>query len=275
MPLYQVLILAIVQGLTEFLPVSSSAHLAIFPKLFGWKDPGLTFDVALHFGTLIATLIYFSKDLYQLVLAGLRIQTPTDPDLRAQPNLMWFIGLGTLPVVLAGLLLEDQVETTFRDPRLIAATLIGFGLLLGWADLRLRNRTGRAIADLSFQDVLLIGLAQSLAIIPGTSRSGVTLTAALALGISRYAGARFSFLLATPAIFGAALKAAYDMYKAGGVPADMQMPFLVGILVSGITGGLVIKWFLHFLKRFSMQGFVAYRVAFGILLVALAILNRW
>jgi undecaprenyl-diphosphatase len=274
-PLYQVIVLALVQALTEFLPISSSAHLSILPRIFGWKEAGLTFDVALHAGTLIAVFFYFWKDLWQVVLGALRIKEPTDPDLRAQPNLMWMIGLATLPTVIAGLLLKDKVESTFRDPFLTAVTLIGFGLLMGWADLRSRNGEQRSLGTITWTDAIVIGLCQAVAIVPGTSRSGVTITAALLLGLSRYSGARFSFLLSTPAVFGAALLAFKDQYEAGGISEEMKLPFIVGIAVSALAGGLVIRNLMEFLKKFSLQGFVAYRVVFGILIVALAVLYRW
>jgi undecaprenyl-diphosphatase len=273
-PLYQVIVLALVQALTEFLPISSSAHLSILPRIFGWKEAGLTFDVALHAGTLIAVFFYFWKDLWQVVLGALRIKEPTDPDLRAQPNLMWMIGLATLPTVIAGLLLKDKVESTFRDPFLTAVTLIGFGLLMGWADLRSRNGEQRSLGTITWTDAIVIGLCQAVAIVPGTSRSGVTITAALLLGLSRYSGARFSFLLSTPAVFGAALLAFKDQYEAGGISEEMKLPFIVGIAVSALAGGLVIRNLMEFLKKFSLQGFVAYRVVFGILIVALAVLYR-
>lgn len=270
-PIYQVIVLAIIQGLTEFLPVSSSAHLALAPWLFHWKDPGLTFDVALHFGTLVAVLIYFAKDLWEVTLAGFRMKEPTDPVLRAQPNLLWMLAAGTVPIVVAGLLLKSKVETTFRNPYLIGTMLIVVGIVMWWADRRLNS--GRDLKTLSWRDSLTIGTAQALAVVPGTSRSGITITAGLLQGLDRYNAARFSFLLSTPAIGGAALLAAKDLYKAGGVAPEMQMPFLVGMVVSGLVGGLVIKGFLDFLRRYRLQGFAIYRVVFGIIVIALAYLS--
>jgi undecaprenyl-diphosphatase len=210
-----------------------------------------------------------------VVVSGFRLREATDPELKANPKLMWMIGLGTLPVVLVGLAASDFIETQLRDPYLMAALLIGFGLLLGWADLHGQRWEGRGIGTLTWRDAAVIGVVQALALAPGTSRSGVTMTAALFLGLNRTASARFSFLLSTPAVLGAAIKAAKDLWDAGGLPPDMTLAFAVGISVSATAGGLAIGGLMRFLRRFSLQGFVIYRVLFGILIVALAILFRY
>ncbi|MBI4893090.1 MAG: undecaprenyl-diphosphatase UppP [Acidobacteria bacterium] len=272
MPIYQAVILAIVQGFTEFLPISSSAHLALAPWLFGWADQGLTFDIALHFGTLLAVLIYFFRDIVQLVGAAFHLNTGTDPDLRDNRSLMWKIGLGTIPVGVAGLLLKHAAETTFRNPWVIGAMLVSVGLLMAYAEriALLRKR----IAHVSWFDAVTIGLAQALAVIPGTSRSGITITAGLFRGFDRESAARFSFLLSTPAIAAAAADAFYDLFKAGGIPAGEHPVFFIGMAVSAITGCFVIGFFLRFLRARTLSFFIAYRIVFGIIILALAFFRR-
>lgn len=272
MPLLQAAILAIVQGITEFLPISSSAHLAVAPWLLGWKDQGLTFDIALHFGTLLAVLLYFFRDIVIATGYGLRITTVTDPDLRDNPDLIWKIAAATVPVGLAGILAKDAVETTLRNPWSIGFMLIAVGLVMGYAD---RNAWCRkTVAHLTWTDAALIGLSQALAIVPGTSRSGITITTALFLGFDRLSAARFSFLLSFPAISAAAAKAFYELYKAGGIPPSERTAFVAGMVLSALAGCAVIGFFLHFLKRSTLKFFVAYRVIFGILIIALAIFRR-
>lgn len=269
MPLYQAILLALLQGFTEFLPVSSSAHLALCPWLLGWEDQGLTFDIALHLGTLFAVLAYFSKDWYFLILRGFGISHGTAPDyVNNNPKLLWHLALATVPVGVVGLLLKDLVETEFRSPYLIGVMLIAVGLLIGYADWR--GKRQKQLTSMTLTDTLTIGLAQALAVVPGTSRSGITIAMALLRNLDRESAARFSFLLSTPAIGGAAAKAFYDLLKEGGVEAGMVAPFAVGIVVSAITGILVIALFLRFLRRNSLRFFVLYRVAFGIMIMLLA-----
>ena len=276
MPLYQAVILALVQGLTEFLPISSSGHLALAPWLLGWKDPGLTFDIALHLGTLVAIVIYFFKDWVQVLGQGFGMNVGADPELKANRNLLWLMAIGTVPAGIAGLALHKAADTTLREPPLgmyvIGGMLIGVGLLMWWAE-----RVGRKdkdIRNLGLWDALWIGFAQALAVIPGTSRSGITITAGLSRGYSRGAAARFSFLLSTPIIAAAAAKAAWDLHKAGGIAPDMRAPFLVGIIVSALSGTVVVAFLMRFLRNHSMQVFVWYRVALGILIIALAAAGR-
>lgn len=268
--MYQVVILAIVQGITEFLPVSSSAHLALAPWLFGWRDQGLAFDIALHFGTLLAILIYFMRDWLQIIAQALGMNYGSDPELRLNRSLLWMLVLGTVPVGVAGLALENYVESTVRNNHLwIGCMLVGVGLVMLYAD-RI-GRLNRGIGTLNFTDALVIGGAQALAIIPGTSRSGITIIAGLFRDFDRQSAARFSFLLSTPAVVAAALKAFYDLYKQGGIAPDMQTPVFVGVLVSAITGSLVIAFFLRFLRTNSLRVFIWYRIAFGIMVIALAL----
>ena len=192
----QTILLALLQGLTEFLPISSSAHLILLPRLLGWEDQGLAFDVAVHVGTLLAVILYFHEDVRRLLLAW--FASIVNRQMSADARLAWLVVLGTIPAALTGLLLDDVIETHLRSPLVIALTTIGFGVLLGVADQR--GRQARREDSLSVMDVVWIGLAQALALIPGTSRSGVTMTAALALGLTRTAAARFSFLLSIPVI---------------------------------------------------------------------------
>jgi len=272
MPLYQALILAVVQGFTEFLPISSSAHLALAPWLLGWNDQGLTFDIALHIGTLLAVLIYFFRDWIQVLGGGFGLRLGTDPDLRDNPRLLWMLAAATIPVGLAGLAFKEAAETTFRTPWVIGTMLIVVGLLMGYAErICLRNKH---IAHVSWFDAMAIGVAQALAVVPGTSRSGITITAGLFRGLDRASAARFSFLLSTPAIAAAALKAFYDLHKAGGIPAGEQTIFFSAMAVSALTGCFVIAFFMRYLRRATLQFFVVYRILFGILVIALAFFRR-
>lgn len=276
MPLYQAVILALVQGFTEFLPISSSGHLALAPWLLGWKDPGLTFDIALHLGTLVAIIIYFFKDWVQVLGQGFGLNVGTDPELKVNRNLLWLMAVASVPAGIAGLVLHDAAETTLREPPMgmyvIGGMLIGVALLMLWAE-RV-GRQDKGIRNMGLLDALWVGFAQALAIIPGASRSGTTITAGLFRGYSRGAAARFSFLLSTPIIAAASAKAAWDLHKAGGIAPDMRTPFLVGVIVSGLSGTIVIAFLMRFLRLHSMRVFVWYRIALGILIIALAAAGR-
>jgi undecaprenyl-diphosphatase len=269
MPLLEVIVLGLVQGLTEFLPVSSTAHLALVPWLFGWQDPGLGFDIALHVGTLAAILIYFYRDWVQIIAQGFGMQVDGEPALKRNRMLLWLMAAATIPVGFFGYIFKTQAETTWRNPYVIAAMMILVGIVLWICD-----RVGRRQKDLGHLtpvDALFIGLAQALSIVPGTSRSGITISAGLLRNLDRPTAARFSFLLSTPAIGAAALKDFYDIQKhQGGIPHEMRIPFIVGILVSGVTGLVVIHFFLEFLRSRSLNIFVAYRIVFGIMIIALA-----
>jgi undecaprenyl-diphosphatase len=271
-PLYQAVILALVQGLTEFLPVSSSAHLDLFPWLLKWTDPGLAFDIALHVGTLIAIVVYFFRDWLELLARGFGLDWGRDPDLRENPNLLWLMALGTLPIGVSGWLLKDAAETTLRQPWVYATMLIGVAGLMWYAERH--SRQNRSIRHLGVIDALFIGIAQAISPIPGTSRSGITITAALSRGYDRASAARFSFLLSTPAIAAAAVLALHKLHKAGGVPPEMRTAFVLGIAISAISGMTIIALFLRFLRRHSWMPFVWYRLALGILIIALAFMRR-
>ena len=273
MPLYQVVVLALIQGVTEVLPISSTAHLALAPWLLEWQDQTLLFDIALHLGTLAAILLYFYRDLLQIVAHGFGLRQSRDPELTANPRLLWMIVAATVPLGLAGLLFEHQAETVWRSNRfLIGGMLVGVGLLMLLAE-RLGQRR-KSIGKVSFADSMVIGAAQALAVIPGTSRSGITITAGLFRNLNREAAARFSFLLSTPAIAAAALKALLELSRHGRLTPDMRLPFAVGILVSAVTGCLVIALLLRFLRTHSLKFFVYYRVIFGIIVIALAAFLR-
>ena len=270
MSILQAVILAIVQGLTEFLPISSSAHLALAPWLLGWKDPGLTFDIALHFGTLAAIIIYFFRDWLQIIAQGFGVSYGRDEELRQNPRLLWVLLASTIPVGIAGLAFHKQAEAEWRSPFVIGAMLIGVGFLMLIAD-----RVGRLkkdIAHTSFMDSMVIGISQALAVVPGTSRSGITITAGLFRGLTRPAAARFSFLLSTPAIGAAALKAFWDMHKSA--ERIEMMPFIVGVVVSAITGVAIIGLLIRYLRSHTLKFFIYYRIIFGIIVIALALFFR-
>ncbi|MFC1522215.1 undecaprenyl-diphosphatase UppP [Elusimicrobiota bacterium] len=256
MEYHQSIILGIVQGLTEFLPISSSAHLVLMPYLVHWQYQGLAFDVALHLGTLSAIVAYFWKDWIKLVSAGFS-KTPS-----INRSLFWWIVLATLPGAVAGLLLEDYAETVFRDPRVIALTLITFGIVLGVAD-RFSKRA-KKIEDLDWKLCLLVGIAQALAIVPGVSRAGITITAGLLLGLKRDEAARFSFLLATPIIAGAGVLALKDLDF-----SQMGLGFPVGVLAAALSGLASIWFLLNYLKKRNLGVFVFYRVCIGLLILFL------
>jgi len=272
MPLYQAIILAIVQGMTEFLPVSSTAHLAVIPRIFGWTDRGLDFDVALHAGTLAAVIIYFFRDWIQVITNGLGFPyRGSQPDENSR-SLLWFLVIATIPVGIAGKALKDYAEGPWRNLYVIGATMILVGLLLAVAD-RI-GQEKRRLDGMSWFDAILIGVAQAFAIIPGVSRSGITITAARFRHMDREAAARFSFLLSTPAIAAAAGSDALEMHRSGGIPADMRAAYPIGILVSAVVGIIVIAFFLKYLRRNSLTPFAWYRVIFGIIMVALAFFFR-
>jgi undecaprenyl-diphosphatase len=266
MPLYQAVVLAIVQGLTEFLPVSSTAHLALFPWLLGWNDPGLTFDVALHAGTLIAVLVYFWKMWFEMLRAAAGLGRANDPTVMENRKLFWLLVVSTIPGAIAGYLFEHAAEDRLRQPLIIGLALVIVGLLM-WAGDRMKA-SEQSLREIGLGDSLLVGVAQAFAVIPGVSRSGITMTAGLFRGMSRETSARFSFLLSTPLIAGAALKKGMEIRKEG-LPPDMHMPFLVGVIVAAVVGYLVIAVLMRFLERGTFKIFVVYRVALGVIILVL------
>ncbi len=284
MPIYQAVVLAIIQGLAEFIPVSSSGHLIIVRRLLGWNELSpaheLTFDVALHFGTLLSVLIYFRRTWFQIVRAAfggkvVRFSEAggTDVNLSADEQreerlLLWFLAIATLPGAIAGKLLEGPADDYFREHIfLIAGALILVGLLM-WLGEK-ASRMDKPLTRISFLDALIVGCAQAAALVPGVSRSGSTITAGLFRNMTREAAVRFSFLLSTPIIAGAALLKAHELHKEG-LPEGMHAPFIIGILVSAIVGYGAIAWLIRYLQSHSLKIFVVYRVVFGIIVIALA-----
>jgi len=261
MPLLHIIVLALIQGLTEFLPVSSSAHLILGGRLMGWEDQGLVFDVATHLGTLLAVLIYFRQDLMEMTLACIR---PVSSAAQSQArNMVWFLALASLPALLIGFLAKDLVEFYLRDLRIIAATTLVFGAVLWLADwLGKRNRV---LQQMNWRSALFIGLAQVLALVPGVSRSGITITAGRFLGFDSDSAARFSFLLAIPIIAAAggygALKVAL-----GEAPINWQQ-FLLAMGFAALAGWFCIAAFLALLQRVGLMPFIIYRLALGVLLL--------
>lgn len=255
MTVLQALILGIVQGLGEFLPISSSAHLVLIPWLFKWKDPGLTFDVALHMGTLLAVVIYFWRDWVRLITAALRRQASDEK------RIFWYLVLATIPGGLIGLALEKKAETTFRSPLLIGIMMIVMGILLYLAD---KNRQVRKLDTMTLADAIWIGLSQALAIIPGVSRSGSTMTTARFLDLTREDAARFSFLMSTPIILGAGLLKLRHLTL-----ASINLPFSVGVVSSFVVGILSISFLLRYLKTSNFGLFVGYRFVVGLIVIGL------
>jgi undecaprenyl-diphosphatase len=272
MPLYQVIIYAIVQGLTEFLPVSSSAHLEILPRLFGWTDPGLTFDVALHVGTLIALIAYFFKDWVQIIGNAFGMKIGRDVELERNNKLLWLLIVGTIPIVIVGKIFSEQAENEWRNLYLIGTMLVVIGIVM-W----LAERVGKHQRDMSgitWLDSAVIGISQALAVVPGTSRSGITIATGLFRNLERAAAARFSFLLSTPAITGAGLLAVLKLRKAGGIPPEMRVPFALGVIVSAVVSAVVIALFMRYLKRATLYPFIYYRIAFGIFVLVFAYMSK-
>jgi len=255
--------LALLQGFTEFLPVSSSAHLILLPRLLGWEDQGLAFDVAVHVGTLSAVILYFRRELVPMSRDW--VQSVLTRKQTANSRLAWAVLWGTIPVGLAGLLLKGVIEDNLRSELVIAAATIGFGLLLWVADSKGRGK--RDEYSLRISDIAIIGVAQALALIPGTSRSGATMTAGLMLGLSREAAARFSFLLSIPVIVLAGGLLTLDLIQQPGLVDWSAM--IIGAVTSAITAYLCIHFFLKLLERVGMLPFVIYRLALGAVLIYL------
>ena len=263
MTLLQAIILGAVQGATEFLPISSTAHLVLVPWFFGWTDPGLGFDIALHLGTLVALLLYFRAEWLALLGGGVDLLRGR----RENPNakLMLYIVVGTIPALIAGALFSKFADTTLRNPLVIASALIVLACVLVIAE-----RTGRQrikLDQMSLGDGLAIGCAQALAIIPGVSRSGVTITASLFRGMTREAAARFSFLLSTPILGAAVSKAIVDGAR-HGFPSVSMSAAVAGIIVSGVVGYLSIAFLIRYLATHNTYVFVFYRIALGIVVIA-------
>jgi len=264
---FQAIVLGIVQGLGEFLPISSSAHLVVTPWLLGWPDHGLAFDVALHVGTLAAVLYAFAKDWARIITAAFQGLFSGRP-FEGEGKTLWLLALASVPAAIAGLALEDFADTTFRSPLLIAGTMAVVGTVLLFADRHAASASGEP-RNVTLRDAMLIGCAQALALVPGVSRSGATISMALFLGYRREESARFSFLLATPITLGAALLK---------VPALIGAPnnhiVLLGIVVSGIVGLLAIRVLLAYVRTRDYRPFVYYRWAFAAMLVIVYLVRQ-
>ena len=280
MPLYQAIVLAIVQGLTEFLPVSSTAHLWLVPWILKWNDPGLTFDVALHAGTLVAVLLYFWRywlEMIKMVLGigggGVGVAARGDVPAKTRAiiplgenrQIFWFLVIATIPGGIAGVLFERAADEQLRSPFVVGSALIIVALLM-WAGERVGSEDHN-LGQVSLLDSIIVGVAQAFAVIPGVSRSGSTMTAGLFRGMNRETAARFSFLLSTPLIAGACLKKGWEIHHSG-LPAGMRMPFLLGIMVSAVVGYAVIAVLIRYLERRTFTVFVVYRVILGVVLLA-------
>lgn len=263
----EAIVLGVVQGLTEFLPISSSAHLRLVGELFGWEDPGAAFTAIIQIGTEAAVLLYFRKDIARIVVAwlgSLAGRRKGDPDAR----MGWLIIVGSIPIVVLGLLFQDRIETTLRDLRIVAICLVAFSLILFWAD-----RVGakkRELADLTVPHGIGFGFAQAMALIPGVSRSGGTITAGLFLGYTRAAAARYSFLLAIPAVLGSGLFQAYEALTGDVAGQGVSWgPTILATVIGFGVGLTVIAWLLRYLDRGSFTPFVVYRIVLGLTVLAL------
>ena len=284
MPILEAIILGIVQGLTEFLPVSSTAHLDLVPWLVTrlgiakWSDPGLTFDVALHVGTLFAILLYFWRTWIQILGAAfggkvVRFSETSDNQRDLTPEeqnrerrLLWYMVAATIPAALAGAGLEKRIETTFRAPALVASMLIIVAIIM-WLAERV-SRYNKPLSQITFVDAMMVGILQAFAVIPGVSRSGITIAGGLFRNFTRDAAARFSFLLSTPIIAGAALLKAHHVMKEG-LPPGMATGFVVGMIVSAVVGYATIAWFIRYLQTKDLKVFIVYRILLGIAILLL------
>ncbi|MCK5889469.1 MAG: undecaprenyl-diphosphate phosphatase [Methylococcales bacterium] len=258
MDIIQAIALAVLQGLTEFLPISSSAHLILLPVLLGWEDQGLAFDVAVHIGTLLAVVTFYRKDVWQIITAWCR--SVAGKGVTDDSKLAWYIVIGTIPVGLVGISLPDVVETSLRSPLVIASSTIVFAILLWYSE----KRAKEARSTVTLLDALIIGLFQAIALIPGTSRSGITITAGLLTGLKRKDAARFSFLLSIPVITLAGMLKGLDLYQSTDT---IQWDLLaIGAFLSAIVAYLSIAWFLKLLEKIGMMPFVYYRLILGVAL---------
>jgi undecaprenyl-diphosphatase len=294
LPILEAIVLGIVQGLTEFLPVSSTAHLALVPwlattlGLANWPDPGLTFDVALHGGTLFAILLYFWRTWIQIIRAALGgkvvrfsevrddVRDLTPAEEQRERQLLWFMIAATIPAALAGALLEKHVETTFRAPTLVASMLIIFAIIM-WVAERM-SKFDKPLPRIGLGDAMTVGVLQAFAVIPGVSRSGITITGGLFRNFTREAAARFSFLLSTPIIGGAALFKLHHVMKHGLPPGELapgMAAFVAGIIVSALVGYATIAFFLRYLQTKTLTVFIVYRILFGITVLLLGYMGHY
>lgn len=260
----EVIVLGVVQGITEFLPISSSGHLILVPELFGWAPRGIAFDTMVHLATLVAVLVVFWEEVWKMVRGVVGVKSEKE-----YGRLGWMIAVSTIPVVAFGLLFDDWIETTLRAPEVVAASLIGWGVMLGAADLWSRKRKAKASSDTSvgWSQAVSIGVAQMLALIPGTSRSGITMTAGLFAGLDRKTAARFSFLLSIPAVTGATVFVFAQAIQEG---VNLLAPdLLLGFFVAMLSGILAIRFLLKLIEQWSFLPYAVYRIVLGIIILAL------
>lgn len=265
MSLLEAVVLGVVQGLTEFLPISSTAHLRIVPALLGWEDPGAAYSAVIQLGTVVAVLAYFWKDIFRLTKAFLRGLVDRQPFGTEDSRLAWFVGIGTIPISIIGLLFKTAIKTSLRSLYVISASLIILAVVLYLVERYASHK--RTMSDLTLKDGIIVGFWQALALIPGSSRSGTTITGALSLGLRREDAARYSFLLSIPATTLAGLLELKDLLEATSRPSIAAM--VVGTVVSFIAGIAAISGLLAFVKTRSMFVFVIYRIALGVLLLGM------
>jgi len=270
-PIFHAIVLGLMQGLSEFLPISSSGHLLLVPWLFGWNDFSdvsveKAFNVSLHLGTLIAVVIYFRRDLVVYVSDGLRMVVQKKKPHTTEGRLAWLLVVASVPAGLFGAFAGHWIDKHLGKPVIIAASLIVFGLFLAWAD---RRRGQRTFEEMTSRDAIAIGLAQVIALNPGTSRSGISISAARVMGFDRDTAVRFSFLLSVPVTAGAVAVKLLDLFS-DGIPDGLVIPMVVGILTSGISGWLAVAGLLKLVRSKSFDAFVIYRVVAGIAILAIA-----
>lgn len=272
MPILHAIVLGLVQGLSEFLPISSSGHLLLVPWAFGWNDLDdasikKAFDVALHLGTLVAVVGYYRRDVVGYVRDGVLTVVRRDRPTTPQGRMAWLLVMASVPAALVGVALETWIDDTLGKPWIIAVSLVAFGLVLAWAD---RRRGARTFDEISLRDAAVIGAAQVLALNPGTSRSGISMSAAMARGLDRAAAARFSFLLSIPVTAGAVVVKVGGLVS-DGIPDGLVAPMIVGVVTAGLSGWFAVWGLMRLIRTSSFDGFVAYRVLLGAgVLVALA-----
>lgn len=265
MDFLRAVVLGVIQGLTEFLPISSSAHLAIFPKFFGWEDPGAAYTAVIQIGTEIAVVLYFWRDIWTIGSGWVRGVFSRAARDAPEWRMGWFVIIGSVPIVVLGLLLQDMIDREFRNLWVIGTTLIVLGLVLGLAE-RVGRKTS-PIEDLTMKHAILLGLAQAGALVPGVSRSGATISMGLFLGYERAAATRYAFLLAIPAVVGAGI---FKLKDIGGENTYGIGPTIVGTVVSFVVGLAVIHWLLKYVSTHSYTPFVIYRVSLGVVVLVLA-----
>ena len=261
---FEAVVLGVVQGLTEFLPISSSAHILIISQLFGWEDPGAAFTAVTQIGTEMAVILYFRKDIWRIISTW--AQSLLKPALRGNidARMGWYVIIGTLPIAILGVLFQDQIETIARNLWLVSFTLIFFGLVLGLAD-RI-GRKSQQVDDLNIRDGILYGIGQAFALIPGVSRSGATISMGLFLGYTRAAATRYAFLLAIPAVMASGL---YEATKIGEGPTPDWGPTILATVIAFVIGYLVIAWLIRYISANSYMPFVIYRIGLGVLVIIL------